>query len=420
MTTIKRNKILLSAYACEPDKGSEPEVGWQWAFHLADHCEVTVLTRSNNKELIEAKLKAEPKPDLRFIYIDLSATALKWKKWIRPDFLAVSWYYSQWQKKADSKIKELEKVNHYDVIHHLTIASFRLPFAVTGHDAVSIIGPVGGCEEFPEELLPDRGWRVQTKEIFRNLMTRFSTGLGFGMSKYQSANQVIASTGEMEQVFADHGIKSLVMPQIGITRDLLVSRSQQKRIDGEIRLLFVGGILFWKGLDLAVQALSLLPRKVSLTIIGSGSDEHSLRKEIQRLNLTDRVRFLGRKPHAEVLNHYQNYDLFMYPSMHDSGSFTVLEAMASGLPVICLDRGGPALSVNNSCGRIVRARTRIETVDSLRSAVSYYVENPELIAAHGGNAKQRVLEVYDWRKKSQAMAEIYDATIKNSSRHANC
>ena len=411
MTPIRRNKILLSAYACEPDKGSEPEVGWQWAFHLAEHCDITVLTRANNKESIEAKLKADPKPRLKFVYIDLSATALRWKKWIRPQFLAVSWYYSQWQKKAFLKIKELEKTNHYDVIHHLTFASFRLPFAVTGHHAPSIIGPVGGCEEFPEELLPDRGWRVQTKEIFRNLMTRFSTGLGFGMSKYRRANQVIASTGEMKQVFADHGIKSLVIPQIGVTRDLQGARPQQEGKNAEVSLLFVGGILCWKGLELAVQALALLPQGVSLSIIGGGPDEHLLRKEIKRLNLTNRVHFLGRMPHAEVLNHYQNYDLFMYPSLHDSGSFTVLEAMASGLPVICLDRGGPALSVDNSCGRIVRSGSRIETIDALYAAVSHYLENPERIAAHGIIAKQRLLNLYDWRKKSQVMSEIYEDVI---------
>ncbi|MDG1357393.1 MAG: glycosyltransferase, partial [Akkermansiaceae bacterium] len=358
--------------------------------------------------------KANPNLHLKFVYIDLSASALRWKKWIRPQFLAVSWYYSQWQKKAFLKIKELEKTNHYDVIHHLTFASFRLPFAVTGHTALSIIGPVGGCEEFPEELLPERGWRVHTKEIFRNLVTRFSTGFGLGMSKYRQANQVIASTDEMKQVFADHGIKSLVMPQIGVTRDLIGARSRKDRKDVEVRLLFVGAVLSWKGLELAVQALALLPQGVSLTIIGGGPDERLLRKEIKRLNLTNRVHFLGRMPHAEVLNHYQNYDLFMYPSMHDSGSFTVLEAMASGLPVICLDRGGPALSVNNNCGRIVKSGSRTETINSLSLAVSYYLDNPEQIAEQGTNAKQRLLNLYDWRKKCEVMAGIYDdATGRN-------
>ncbi len=412
MTRIKRNKILLSAYACEPDKGSEPEVGWQWALHLAEHCDVTVLTRSNNKKVIEAKLKAASLPTLKFIYIDLSIVALKCKKWLKPQSAIVGWYYAQWQKMAYLKIQQLEKENHYDIIHHLTFASFRLPLAVTNHNALSIVGPVGGCEEFPEELLPERGWRVHTKEIFRNLVTRLSTGLGLGMSKYRQANQVIASTNEMKQVFADHEIKSLVMPQIGITGDFLGHRSRQVTGGKDLKLLFVGGVLCWKGLELAIQALAMLPQRVSLTIIGSGPDESILRNEIKRLSLTNRVYFLGRVPHAEVLTLYQNYDLFMYPSLHDSGSFTVLEAMTSGLPVICLERGGPALSVNNHCGRVVKPASRAETINSLRLAVSHYVEDPKRIDAHGNNARQRMLDLYDWRKKAQVMAEIYDNVIE--------
>jgi glycosyltransferase involved in cell wall biosynthesis len=411
MNQAKRYSVLISAYACEPDKGSEPEVGWQWAYHLADHCDVTVLTRANNKELIEAKLKSEPKPSLRFVYIDLSATALKCKKWIKPKSAIISWYYAQWQKKAFFEIQQLEKKNHYDIIHHLTFASFRLPFAVTNHSAFSIVGPVGGCEEFPEELLPVRGWRVFATEIFRNLMTRFSTGLGFRSGKYGLVDQVIASTGEMRQIFAENGVHSLVIPQIGITWDCSVLRSQQGTRGEDLKLLFVGGVLCWKGLELAIQAMAMLPQRVSLTIIGSGPDERILRKEIRRLNLTNRVYFLGRVPHAEVLMIYKNYDLFMYPSVHDSGSFTVLEAMASGLPVICLDRGGPALSVNNNCGRVVKSASRMETINSLCSAVTYYVEDPDRIDRDGKNATKRVLDEYDWRKKARAMVETYDNLI---------
>ena len=46
----QRLNVLLSAYACEPGQGSEPEVGWQWALNLAKFHEVTVITRANNRE----------------------------------------------------------------------------------------------------------------------------------------------------------------------------------------------------------------------------------------------------------------------------------------------------------------------------------------------------------------------------------
>ena len=54
----KRLKVLISAYACEPGKGSEPEVGWQWALQMARHHDVTVLTRANNRQAIEPAIEA--------------------------------------------------------------------------------------------------------------------------------------------------------------------------------------------------------------------------------------------------------------------------------------------------------------------------------------------------------------------------
>ena len=104
--------------------------------------------------------------------------------------------------------------------------------------------------------------------------------------------------------------------------------------------------------------------------------------------------------------------LFLYPSLHDSGSFTVLEAMAAGLPVVCLDRGGPALSVDDKCGKVVKSQSRKETLDSLSSAVRYYIDNPDKMAIHGENARHRLLGLYDWGKKAEVMFGIYDDVIR--------
>ena len=55
---MKKLKILLSAYACEPNKGSEPEVGWQWALNLSEEGhDVYVITRTNNRRNIDSYKK---------------------------------------------------------------------------------------------------------------------------------------------------------------------------------------------------------------------------------------------------------------------------------------------------------------------------------------------------------------------------
>ena len=74
-------KILAFAYACEPQKGSEPGAGWGWARLLARLGDTWIITRANNKEAIEAELSSTPEAgSLHFVYVDLSERARSWKR----------------------------------------------------------------------------------------------------------------------------------------------------------------------------------------------------------------------------------------------------------------------------------------------------------------------------------------------------
>jgi hypothetical protein len=103
----KRLKVLISGYACEPDKGSEPEVGWQWARQMCGFHDVTVLTRANNRATIERELASmdpkEPRP--RFVFHDEGPFWL-WLKW---RFKAVRLYYHLWQISARNVIERLHR-----------------------------------------------------------------------------------------------------------------------------------------------------------------------------------------------------------------------------------------------------------------------------------------------------------------------
>src|SRR6267154_498200 len=97
----RRLQVLLSAYSCEPGKGSEPEVGWQWARQMARWHDVTVLTRANNEASIREGLAREGEmPGLRFVYHDLAAPLLRLKK----QFGWRDAYYRLWQSSARAVI----------------------------------------------------------------------------------------------------------------------------------------------------------------------------------------------------------------------------------------------------------------------------------------------------------------------------
>src|SRR5215510_6227488 len=138
----QRLRVLLSAYACEPGKGSEPEVGWQWALQMARFHDVTVLTRENNRANIESELERlkgrQPLPN--FVYHERGAGLLNLKRRSK----AVQLYYLLWQRSAWDVIARLHAERPFELMHHVTFAAFRYPVAIWGHGAPCIWGPVGG------------------------------------------------------------------------------------------------------------------------------------------------------------------------------------------------------------------------------------------------------------------------------------
>src|SRR5947209_9972139 len=116
-------KLLVSAYACEPGKGSEPAVGWNWVQALVRRgYKLHVITRSNNRQAIEGD-PASRVPALTFHYFDLPRWALAWKR--RPGGLFL--YYLLWQIGAFRLAKRLHPVERFDRVHHVTFASYRQP-----------------------------------------------------------------------------------------------------------------------------------------------------------------------------------------------------------------------------------------------------------------------------------------------------
>jgi len=131
-----------------------------------------------------------------------------------------------------------------------------------------------------------------------------------------------------------------------------------------VKILYAGALLYWKGIHLALRAFAKLRqlRPDSLfTIVGSGPDSAWLHRLADSLRVSDAVEWIPWMERRKLLEFYREFDLFLFPSTHDSGGMVVLEAMANGLPVICLDRGGPAVVVNEQCGRIISTSGSSET-----------------------------------------------------------
>jgi hypothetical protein len=239
-----------------------------------------------------------------------------------------------------------------------------------------------------------------------------------------ASDTVLVSTAEMQNSLARLYIPSRLMPTIGLqTREL--PWQSHRPIEGPLRLLFVGKIITLKGIDLALEALGASGVDATLTVIGTGNFHSAAQRLVKKLGLEKRVTFRGQLTREQVLKAYSEFDLMLFPSLHDTGGYAVIEAMFNELPVICLDCGGPAVAVQPGCGIRVPIGRRRRVIEELADAIRLYDRDRQTLLIHGQAARQTILKNYDWDQKGEQMKEVYDETLTQAtepsptnSRHA--
>ncbi len=395
------SRILLSAYACEPGKGSEPAVGWMWATGLAAlRHEVWVITRTSNRRLIELGLRAREARHLHFVYCDLPRWARTWKKLPGAIYL----YYFLWQWLAFCEARRLNRARRFDYVHHVTFVSLRAPSFMGWLGIPFYLGPVSGGERVPGALRRRMTPRARALEVVRdcaNLLARFDPLM---RSAFRRAQRIyLTSRDSLNLVPPRYHHKCEVRLAIGITREQLAFSGRKPVGSGRtLRCVYVGRLLEWKGLEIAMlsmRRLKALGVPVRLTLIGDGPARASLQSLADQLGIASQVAWLPWLPHEEAQRNLHEHDVFLFPSLRDSGGMAVLEAMAHGLPVVCTDLGGPGHIVDNRCGRLIAARSRTaETIaDDIAEHLRELSENRGLRESLSIAARRRAWE-FDFQR----------------------
>ena len=180
------------------------------------------------------------------------------------------------------------------------------------------------------------------------------------------------------------------------------------------RLLSLGRLLHWKGFHLGLQAFARMVRvfpQSEYWLIGDGPERRNLERLAERLGITEKVRFIGALPREEALRHLAEVDVLVHPSLHDSGGWVCVEAMAAGRPVICLDLGGPALQVTEETGFKIPARTPEQAVEEMAQAMLRLATDGAVRQRMGESARQRVREAFSWERRGEELQEIYTEVL---------
>lgn len=153
-----------------------------------------------------------------------------------------------------------------------------------------------------------------------------------------------------------------------------------------IQLLYVGSLTENKGVRYLIEALSLLPERYRLRIVGSGELMPILQARSERLGVSDRTEFSGRIPYERISETYADSNIFVHPGIWPEPlNRTVLEAMQAALPVVCTNIGGPPEVIPDE-------ELLCEPADpeALAAAIRRVEELPEGI----GNRNQRYIETH--------------------------
>lgn len=402
-------KILLSAYACEPEKGSEPGVGWNWALALCrlGH-QVQVITRSNNRPAIERAVE-EQGLALAVAYFDLGRFARTWKR--RPGGIYL--YYLLWQLGAYRLVKRLHAAKQFDCVHHITFVSFRQPSFMGGLGIPFIFGPVGGGETMPAAFRKGISRTGRLAELIRDFGSALVAFDPFMALTFSSADLIACTSSEtFARVPRRFHSKCVVQLAIGIDeREIQVDRIAPP---AQMQFLFIGRLLYWKGLHLALRALAEVRRVVpqtTLKVIGQGADRAWLEVVAREVGVTDAVEWIAALPHSQIPNEFQDSVALVFPSLHDSGGMVVLEAMAAGVPVVCLDLGGPGAIVNSQCGVVVETHRKSEAavIRSLADAMILLARDPDRRACSSWGAAARARKL-TWDHAAQSLYALLESS----------
>ncbi len=177
------------------------------------------------------------------------------------------------------------------------------------------------------------------------------------------------------------------------------------------RILSVGRLVYQKGLDLGLRALAELKDLAwEWTIAGDGPQMPVLQAMVEEVQLTDHVHFLGWQTPEQLKEQYAAANLLLFPSRHEGMPNVVLEAMASGLPVVATRiAGNEELVKDGETGTLVAS----EDVSGLRQALKPLLARSELRQQMGTAARLRVERSFSWLR----VAEQYHGLLGQVRRH---
>jgi len=186
---------------------------------------------------------------------------------------------------------------------------------------------------------------------------------------------------------------------------------QQHGLRGRFVVLFVGNLQPFKGLHLLIEALARVKSKdIVLLVVGGGYGEEEYKGQVREKGLQDRVIFAGpQSPSGDLPRYYSLGDVLALPSVRSEAfPLVVLEAMASGRPVLVSSLPGPSSLIEEGVDGVV---ARVGDIDDLRQKMERLAQDPDQCRMMGEAAREKVRKRYNWSEIGGLLERKFEALI---------
>ena len=405
-------KLIVSCFSCSPSRGSEPGMGWGYLRAAARHHEIWALVDGWEFGDELRRYQAEHAKELKnvhFVFVPCKPHPLLRRLW-PPSYY---WFYNLWHRRAFRIAKKLHGEVGFDAAWKLSMVTFREPGYLWQLPIPFIWGPVGALGTTDWRILPVMGVRGMVEFAVRNLInwwqSRTSLRSRWAARKAAATRSLFAATGENQREMKRlWGVDSQVLCEIGLHE----LPEQVSGSNGEVLRIFWSGVFEnRKALPLLLKALEKLEGRWTLDVLGDGPlrDEwHALAK---RLRLTGYVNWHGWMKRSEALDVMKNADVTAITSIHDLTSTVIVEAMAYGKPVVCIDHCGFADVIDKTCGIKIPVSSPERMACAFAAALNR-LRDTVLRDELSRGARKRA-EYYLWENKEECLLNILGRSVGN-------
>lgn len=176
-----------------------------------------------------------------------------------------------------------------------------------------------------------------------------------------------------------------------------------------VKLVISARLISIKNIPTSIRALRHIKtdKRWELTIIGSGPDLGIINKEIRHQRY-DNVKIIPFMPREEALNLIQESDIFVFPSLKEGGTWALMEAMAIGLPVVCVNWAGMAVETNDETAIRLSVSDPNQMEIDMGAALTRLINDAALRKQIGTTARKRIREIFSWEAKGDFMEKLFD------------